>query len=86
MAGKKSSAYKADLAAAKEAAYQYAHNPFEEGTRAWKMCEKSRAHKAAMDSILDELEAVYGPAGTRRPVIGNVPGSFTPAPMAASEA
>lgn len=77
MPGKKSSAaYKADLAAAKDAAYKYVHNPFEEGTRVWKMCEKARAHKATWDFIFDEMEEVYGPTGTRRPVIDNIPGTF----------
>lgn len=77
MPGKKSSAaYRADLAAAREAAYKYAHNPFEEGTRVWMMCEKARAHKATWDFIFDDMEEVYGPAGTKRSVIDNIPGSF----------
>lgn len=80
MPGKKSTAaYKADRAAAKEAAYRYDHNPFEEGTRVWKLCEKARAHKATMDFLLDDLEQVYGPVGTPRPTIPNAPGSFEPA-------
>jgi hypothetical protein len=81
MPGKKSSAaYRADLAAAKEAAYKYVHNPFEEGTRVWKLCEKARAHKATMDWMFDEMEEVYGPIGTKKPVINNIPGTFHKAP------
>jgi hypothetical protein len=81
MPGKKSSAaYRADLAAAKEAAYRYVHNPFEEGTRAWRLCEKARARKATMDFLFDEMEEVYGPIGTKKPVIDNIPGTFQKAP------
>jgi hypothetical protein len=81
MPGKKSSAaYRADLAAAKEAAYKYVHNPFEEDTRVWRLCEKARAHKATMDWMFDEMEEVYGPIGTKKPVIDNIPGTFQKAP------
>jgi hypothetical protein len=77
MPGKKSSAaYRADREAAREAAYRYRHNPFEEGTRRWKLCERARAHKATMDWIFDEMEEVYGSIGTKRPVIDNIPGTF----------
>jgi hypothetical protein len=87
MPGKRSRAIKrADLAAANEAAYKYVHNPFEEGTRIWKMCEKARARKASMDLLFDEMEEIYGPAGIKKPVINNIPGTFRPAPKSALEA
>jgi hypothetical protein len=86
MPGKKSSAaYRADREAAREAAYRYKHNPFEEGTRRWKLCEKARAHKAMMDFWDDEMEAVYGSFGTKRSVIDNIPGTFENAPATATE-
>lgn len=68
-------AYKADMEAAKEAAYRYVNNPFEEGTRRHKLCEKARAHKAYMDAMFEDLEEVYGYIGEKRPVINNLPGS-----------
>ncbi len=51
-----SAAYKADMEAAKEAAYRYVNNPFEEVTRRHRLCEKARAHKSMMDMIFDEME------------------------------
>lgn len=85
MPGRKSTAaYKADLAAAKEAAYKYVHNPFEEGTRVWRICEKARAHKATMDFLFDEMEEVYGSIGVKKPVINNIPGTFQKAPAGQS--
>lgn len=68
-------AYKADVNAAKVAAYRYVNNPFEEGTRRHRLCEKARAHKATMDWIFEDMEEVYGSIGTKKPVIDNQPGS-----------
>jgi hypothetical protein len=74
-----SNAYRQDYEQAREAAYRYRHNPFDEGTRVWRLCEKARQWKSVMDDMDDEMEAVYGPLGVKRPVIDNVPGSFSPA-------
>lgn len=68
--------YRADAIAAKAAAYRYAHNPFEAGTRRHRLCKKAREHKAQMDAMDDDLEAVYGPLGVKRDVIQNVPGTM----------
>ncbi len=81
MSGKKSTAaYRADRAAAREAAYKYVHNPFEEGTRLHKLCENARRHKATMDFMFEEMEEIYGPAGVKKPVINNIPSTFRKAP------
>jgi hypothetical protein len=83
MPGKKSSAaYRADRAAARDAAYKYVHNPFEEGTRLHRLCENARRHKQTMDFLFDEMEEIYGPAGVKKPVIDNIPGTFKKAPAA----
>ncbi|WP_327209927.1 hypothetical protein [Rhizobium leguminosarum] len=74
-----SKAYRQDYERAREAAYRYRHNPFEEGTRVWRLCEKARHWKSVMDDMDDEMEAVYGPFATKRPVIENMPGRFSPA-------
>ena len=72
----KSAAYKADLSAARDAAYRFTNNPFEKDTRRWRLCEKARAHKNNMDVLFDDLEEVYGYIGEKRPVINNDPGSM----------
>lgn len=71
-----SKAYRQDQQKAREAAYKYRHNPFEQGTRVWRLCEKWRSWKSVMDDMDEEMEAVYGPIGTKRPVVENVPGSM----------
>lgn len=71
-----SKAYRQDYQKAREAAYRYASNPFEEGTRIWRLCEKARQQKSIFDAMDDEMEAVYGPIGTKRAVVDNDPGSF----------
>lgn len=86
MPGKRSTAaYRADREAARDAAYRYRHNPFEEGTRRWKLCEKARAQKAIMDGMDGEMEEIYGPIGVKRPVIDNIPGTFTKSPASVTE-
>ena len=70
----KSPAYRADATAAKDAAYRYVNNPFPLGSRRWRLFNKAQAHKQNMDALFDEMEAVYGPIGTPRPLINNAPG------------
>lgn len=79
-----SKAYREDYQAAREAAYRYANNPFDEGSRRWRMCEKARFQKSIMDTMDEDMEAIYGPIGTKRPVVVNAPGSFNALPQAAS--
>jgi hypothetical protein len=33
-----------------------------------------------MDFLFDEMEEIYGPSGTKKPVIDNIPGTFQKAP------
>jgi hypothetical protein len=82
MPGKRSTAlYRADLQEARQSAYRYVHNPYEEGTRLWKLCENARRHKQTMDFMFEEMEEIYGPAGVKKPVINNIPGTFKKAPV-----
>lgn len=76
-----SKAYRADYDAARVAAYKFENNPFEEGTRRWRMCEKARRQKSIMDDLDDEMVAVYGPIGVKKVLIQNEPGSTRPALM-----
>lgn len=80
-----SKAYRRDQKIAKDAAYTYANNPFEDGTRLHRICESMRRHKANMDTLEEDLIAVYGPIGTPRKLIQNEPGSFKPAPTRQEE-
>lgn len=73
-----SKSYREDYNMAREAAYRYENNPFEPNSRRWRLCEKARHQKSIMDMMDEEMEAVYGPIGTKRPVVANVPGSFEP--------
>lgn len=68
----KSPAYKADKAAATEAEQRLKNNPFEPGTRRFKMFETRRIHSNRMDSRFEELEAVYGSLGTPRSKLDNL--------------
>jgi hypothetical protein len=54
-----SKAYRRDREEARKAAYAQDHNPFKEGTRLWKMCEKIRRLRAAMNDLEDEMTAAY---------------------------
>lgn len=72
----KSPAYKADKAAAVKAAYKYSNNPFEEGSRRYRMFEKAQAHKHNMDMLFEDYETVYGFIGVKREIINNKPGTF----------
>lgn len=64
-------AYKADKAAATEAEQRLKNNPFEPGTRRFKMFETRRSHSTHMDSRFEELEAVYGSLGSPREKLNN---------------
>lgn len=87
MPGKRSKAlYRLDLREARESAYRYANNPYEEGSRLHRLCENARRHKQTMDFLFEEMEEIYGPAGVKKPVINNIPGSFKKALLTAEVA
>lgn len=50
-----------DRKLAQVAAYRVADNPFEEGTRLHRYYIKARQRYENMESLLREMEAVYGP-------------------------
>lgn len=58
-----------DRKEAREAAYKYKANPYPEGSRKAKYFIKWKQHIEHMDARFDELEAVYGPLGTKRELI-----------------
>lgn len=74
----KSFSYRHDRQLAREAAYKYANNPFEDGTRLARLYEKEKIAKLKIDSMFDDLETVYGSLGTKKQLIDNVPGTFSP--------
>ncbi|WP_315921597.1 hypothetical protein [Mesorhizobium sp. SP-1A] len=74
----KSAAYYTERAQAREAAYKYVNNPYPEGSRQARFFEKAKQHKASTDAHFDDMEEIYGTIGTKKPVIDNVPNSFSP--------
>lgn len=62
-----SKAYKVDQKEAQDAEEKFLNNPYEPGTRRHRLFDKAQKRRLYWDDIFDEMEAVYGTIGERRP-------------------